>query len=206
MADQYLKQSGLAHLALESRSQSGRGDAGVAMGQTLFPIIVNLRGDPKDKAFLAAAERTLGTALPLTPNRTATAGLLTIMWLGPDEWWVVGPSEATGLAETLRQATAGLHAAVTEVGDSRVCLRLTGPRAGDVLAKGCPLDLHEDSFGGPGACAQSVVAKCGVLLHQVAPPNNDGPALDVYALRSFSGYLWAWLEDAAREYQVAVVL
>jgi sarcosine oxidase subunit gamma len=40
-----------------------------------------------------------------------------------------------------------------------------------------------------------------VLIHQV----DDAPAYDVYVLRSFAEYLWLWLEDAAKEYGMAVV-
>jgi len=39
-----------------------------------------------------------------------------------------------------------------------------------------------------------------VLIHQV----SDAPAYELYVLRSFADYLWRWLEDAAREYGVAV--
>ena len=79
-------------------------------------------------------------------------------------------------------------------------IRVTGPRARDLLAKGCPLDLHPSLFA-KGACAQTVMAKAGVLIHAV----DDGPTYDLYVLRSFAEYLWRWLEDAAQEYGVAVL-
>ncbi len=33
----------------------------------------------------------------------------------------------------------------------------------------------------------------------------EGPTFEVYVLRSFAEYLWAWLEDAGREYGVSVI-
>ena len=33
----------------------------------------------------------------------------------------------------------------------------------------------------------------------------EGPVFEVYVLRSFAEYLWAWLEDAGREYGVSVI-
>jgi sarcosine oxidase subunit gamma len=72
-----------------------------------------------------------------------------------------------------------------------------------VLAKGCPLDLHPRAFA-TGNCAQSLLAKASVLIHL---PNDDaqrGPTFDLYVARSFAHYLFAWLEDAGREYGVQV--
>ena len=45
-----------------------------------------------------------------------------------------------------------------------------------------------------------------MVLHQIGETEEDGPAFDIYVLRSFSEYLWCWLEDAAREYGLAVVM
>ena len=97
-------------------------------------------------------------------------------------------------------ALAGQTYALTELGDSRCCITLAGPRARDLLVKGCPLDLHPRAFGA-GRCAQSLIAKAGVTLYQV----SDEPAYQIYVLRSFAEYLWLWLEDGAREYGLAVL-
>ena len=66
--------------------------------------------------------------------------------------------------------------------------------------KGTSLDLHPGVFG-PGRCAQSSIARCHMLLHQT----GDAPAYEIYVHRSFSDYLWRWLQDAAREYGVQVL-
>jgi sarcosine oxidase subunit gamma len=105
----------------------------------------------------------------------------------------------------LRAALAEQRCAVTDVSESRTCIHVRGPRARDLLAKGCPLDLHPRVFG-PGRCAGTLMAKAGVTLHQVAGDDApDGPAYDLYTTRSFADYLWRWLEDAAREYGLAVL-
>ncbi len=45
-----------------------------------------------------------------------------------------------------------------------------------------------------------------MTLHLFADESAEqGPIFEVYVLRSFAEYLWAWLEDAGREYGVAVV-
>ncbi len=218
MVEAYLRQSALAHLGLEGRGEAPRGDAGVAMGERPHRGIVNLRLDPGNDEAMAALEAAFGFALPTAPNTrvandTAGDADTIALWLGPDDWWLVepDPEPETGpaLAEKLRAALAGHFAAVTEVGESRTCIRVSGPNARALLQKGCPLDLHPSVFKA-GACAQSILAKAGVTLHlftdeAVAQAGAEGPIFDIYVVRSFAEYLWAWLEDAGREYGVRVV-
>ena len=78
-----------------------------------------------------------------------------------------------------------MHAAITDVTDGRVAFRLAGPSAREVLAKGCPLDLHPRAFA-PGRCAQSLLAKASVLIHLVDDGPERGPSFDVYVARSFA--------------------
>ncbi|HEX5078735.1 MAG TPA: sarcosine oxidase subunit gamma family protein [Geminicoccaceae bacterium] len=165
---------------------------------------IELRGDPADRAFMAAVGRTLDLLLPGEPNTTAGRGELAALWLGPDAWLLTSPPpQVAGHVAALRQALADVHAAVTEVSDGRVVLRLAGPSARDVLAKGCPLDLHPRAFAA-GRCAQSLLAKASVLIHLVNDDAPRGPTFDLYVARSFAHYLFAWLEDAGREFGAQV--
>ena len=200
MAEDYLRQSALAHLHLEARATDEAGEAGVVLCERAHVGKINLRVTPDEEAIAAALAEVLGTALPLTPNTVAEAGGHRVLWLGPDEWLVVTePGAEEALAEALETALAAHHAAVTLVTDSRAVIGLGGPNARDVLAKGCSLDLHPRVFG-VGRCAQSHLAKATVLLHQT----DEAPAYDIYVLRSYADYLWRWLEDAGLEYGVAV--
>lgn len=195
-----LKRSGLASLGLQARAQEEAGEAGVAMSEGPARRIVDLRGTADDKAFLAAAKTALGLDLPLEAGGTAGDAALRVFWLGPDEWWILCPEEAEDPAPKLAKALAGQHVAITDVGESRTCIRVSGPKARMLLEKGCPLDLHARNFGA-GRCAGTVLAKAAIVLHQT----DDGPTYEVYVLRSFSEYLWMWLEDGAREYGFAVL-
>ena len=218
MVEAYLRQSALAHLGLEGRGLATRGEAGVAMTERPHRGIVNLRLDPTNAEAMAAVEAAFGFALPITAN-TSAANInaedadTIALWLGPDEWWLVVPGpepEADPvLAEKLRAALTDHFAAVTEVGESRTCIRVSGPSARALLQKGCPLDFHPRAFLA-GACAQSILAKAGVTFHlfadeSAAQTGAEGPVFDLYVARSFAEYLWAWLEDAGREYGVAVL-
>ena len=202
MAD-YLRQSPLAHLGLEGRAESGRGTAGVALAERPFQGIVDLRG--RSGEIGVAFEKVFGFALPVEPNSVGGKGRTAALWLGPDEWWVISQTENSRTAEKLSKALSGHAAAVIDIGESRTCIQVSGPNARDLIAKGCPLDLHPRVFG-PGACAQTLLAKAGVMLHMVSGDRaRGGPAYNLYVVRSFADYLWRWLEDAAQEYGVAVV-
>ena len=206
MVEPYLRQSPLAHLGLAARAEDGREVAGIVMGELRHRGIVDLRGKADAAGFAAAATTALGFALPTEAGIAADKGDVTALWQGPDEWWIVtsggGGEEGADMVDRLRKALDGQQAAVTEIGESRCCIRVAGPHARDLLAKGCPLDLHPRVFGA-GRCAGSLLAKAGVTLHLVSD-GPEGPAFEVYVLRSFADYLWRWLEDAAQEYGMVV--
>jgi sarcosine oxidase, subunit gamma len=179
---------------------------GVRLCERLGLGKIDLRGDPHDRAFMTAVGRVLDLLLPGEPCSSARKGQLAALWLGPDQWLLTCPAEETGgLIKALRDALADVHIAVTDVSDARIALRVAGPSARDVLAKGCPLDLHPRVFTA-GGCAQSLLAKAAVLIHLVDDDQTRGPAFDVYVARSFAHYLWMWLEDAGREYGVEIQL
>lgn len=205
MIEPYLRQSALDHLGLAGRAGEAPAGVGVTLAEKTLPAAVNLRGNAGDPAFVEVVRAALGATLPTQPNTVALGDDLALLWLGPDEWLAVRHAAAPGaeaeLAAKLRGSLDGVRAAVTEVGESLCCIAVAGPRARDLIAKGCPLDLHPRVFGGTGHCAQSHLAKAAITLHQT----DDGPAFDLYTRRSFADYLWRWLEDAAREYGLAIV-
>jgi len=197
----------LAHLARVAQAKRGPANQdgprpAVTLSERPIRGQFTLRGDGEDPAFLQAVQETVGVAVPVKPNTVCTSpdGAVHLLWLGPDEWLLVtSDAFAAAFSERLRTALSGLHAALVDVSDGRTVIVLAGDKARDVLAKGCPLDLHPRVFG-PGHCAQSHLAKAHVILHQL----DETPTFDIYVHRSFAGYLWTWLEDAADEYGYAI--
>ncbi len=201
MVEGYLRQGVLDHRHLDARAVDDIGDAGVTLGERRFLGKIDLRGEPTKK-FRDAVAGVLGVAPPTAPNTAAGDDARTVLWLGPDEWLIVTPPGAEDeTARALRAALAGHHAAVTDVSEGRTVIALAGPHARDVLAKGCPINVHPRVFGA-GHCAQSTYGKANVLVHQT----SDAPAFDIYIERSFADYLWACLEDAAEEYGLAITI
>ncbi len=199
MVEQYLRQGPLDHLQLVARAAS-TAENPVGMAELPFLAMVNLRGAASDAAFTDAVKGVLGAELPTVANTWTSSTKGELLWLGPDEWLAISAKgEETAIADKLRKALDGQHASVTEVGEARTTIRLSGPRARDVIAKGCPLDLHPSVFA-DGQCAQSHIGRALTLLQC-----RDRETIDIHVLRSFAEYLWIWLEDAAREYGVSVL-
>ena len=167
---------------------------GVTFSAHTALTLIDLRGDPHDAAFLASARTALGTALPLTPDTTVEGKGCEVLWLGPDEWLLAGrdPTPVNGRLSIERGF-------LTDVSHGRAGWRIGGPRAFDLLAKGCSLDLHPRAFRA-GDCAQTALAHVGVLLHR-----RDIVTFDIYCARSYARHLWHWLTGAAAEfgYEVA---
>ena len=100
------------------------------------------------------------------------------------------------LESRIREAAQDEPVSVIDVRAQRTTLLVTGPRAHDLLAHGCPLDLHPRAFAA-GRCAQTTLGRTQVVL--VA---RDEPRAGFWVLvrSSFAGYLADWLLDAATEY------
>jgi len=205
MAEPYLRQSPLAHLQLFAAGGTAPEESAVVMREHAHRTMVTLRGDASDEAFRAAVAETVGTAPPSEPLTARTSGARSILWMGPDEWLVVAPPEdRETLPAKLASALDGQHAAAVEVGESMTVIGLSGPRASDVIAKGCTIDLHPSAFG-PGRVVRTLLAKSGIILHRLSE-NAAGatPTFEITVHRSFADYTWRWLEDAGLEYGVAI--
>lgn len=194
MAEAEIRVGPLARLgdALDATSSDGA----VRLREISFAALINIRGNAGDPAFVKAVKRGLGVAVPDAPNTALSANGLRALRLGPDEWLVVGEDgEQEGLIQRLEEALHGQHVSIVDVSAHRTLLELSGPRARDVLEKGCLLDLHPRSFG-PGRCVGTIIAKTQVYLEQV----DDGPTYRLCVLRSFARHLASWLLDAGVEY------
>lgn len=188
-----LRRSPLAdHAGLAAMAAPG---GGLRVVELPFLTQVNLRVDPQGPAAARVAER-LGVALPMRPNTVAVAGARSVLWLGPDEWLVVGPDgDLPDLVPLLTGSLAGDPGAVVDVSSNRTTIEVSGPDARGLLEKGVAIDLHPRSFGA-GRCAQTLLARAQVVLWQV----TDAPSYRVLVRGSFAGYLADWLVDAADEY------
>lgn len=133
----------------------------------------------------------VGIAPPKAP-KTASGLDSALVWAGPYQWLCV--SNRPELVPRLAAGLAGL-AAVSDQSDARAILRVSGPRIREVLAKGCPIDLHPRAFA-PGDAALTAIAHIGVHIWQI----DAAPTYDVTVSRSMAASFWSWFAAAAAEF------
>ncbi|MDQ0964491.1 sarcosine oxidase subunit gamma [Streptomyces sp. B4I13] len=179
-------------LAAVTRASGGT----IRLAELPFLTQLDVRLDAKGAA-ADAVGLALGLTLPLEPDTVVRAGESTALWLGPDEWLLVGPpGGARELERRIREAAGEEPVSVTDVSAQRTTVLVAGAGARDLLAHGCSLDLHPRAFGS-GRCAQTTLGRTQVVL--VA---REEPSAGFWVLvrSSFAGYLADWLLDAATEY------
>ena len=91
---------------------------------------------------------------------------------------------------------SAIHAVVV-VSDRMIGIGVAGRRARDVLAAGCPLDLHPAVFA-PGAVTRTLLGKATVVLRRPAAVER----YELWVNGSFAPYLWLFLRNAALEFGV----
>ncbi len=174
-------------------------DASQAQQSKLFRLrerpfleLVNVRGDARDAAFIAAVESAIGARLPTQANTVAHGSECDALWLGPDEWLVRSNEARTPELEgTLRGALGALFASVVDVGSGYTVLEASGERVRDVISRGCPLDLHPKVLQ-RGQCVQSHYFKASIVL---IPTADD--IFELIVRRSFADYFCRIMLDAA---------
>ena len=168
--------------------------AGAAVSMTPLPPMSRfvLRARP---AAIEAAAGPLGMRLPLVACRSAIAGDLAALWLGPDEWLLLAPAgDGAALAAALEVAMGTAPHSLVDVGHRQSGLTVAGAHATTVLNVGCPLDLDAEAFP-PGMCTRTLLGKVEVVLWR-----TGAHSFQVEAWRSFLPYVWQFLEEAAREF------
>jgi len=156
-------------------------------------LILRARGN--DREVSARLQRAYGLSLPLDPN-TVSGVDAPVFWMGPGKWMIVNDCHETErFRERVKSVLHDVVCIVSDCSDVHTVIRVSGRNARALIARGCSLDLHPKHFA-PGHCAQSLIARIPVLLHQI----DDLPSFDLYVDTSFSVYFWHWLQDASSEY------
>ena len=169
----------------------------ITLAEMQFAAAWNVQGDTSRADFTGQVLRQFSIALPTAPNTTTRSEALTAFWLGPRSWLLVAEAAGSPLADFVekRNALNAAGGALFDLSASRVAYRLAGDGAADVLATGCPLDLHPHAFR-VGDCAQSVFGRVNALLFK----SDDAPTLIIMVARSFARDVWQHLSLAAAQF------
>ena len=142
----------------------------------------------------ASASRVFGPVLDTAPMRANQAGGRAALWLGPDEWLMIArDGDLDAILRALAAEPMPPHSAV-DVSHRNTGLVLSGPKAADVLAAGCPLDLDPAAFA-VGTATRTLLGKAEIVLWRQAADR-----FHVECWRSFAPYVHAFLAEAALEY------
>jgi sarcosine oxidase subunit gamma len=134
----------------------------------------------------------LGT-MPEDEPRYVVGEGIALVGCGPGQWLALAESERQ-LVSRLTVAVAGA-ASMIDLTSAKAVIRIAGPRARDVLAKGCGLDLHPTEFPA-GSAAATQVDHVACQLWQI----NATPAYELMVGRSLAKSFWSWLTTSAAEY------
>jgi sarcosine oxidase subunit gamma len=170
---------------------AGRGDDLARLGAREVPFPTQLSVRTREPG---------GLGLPVEPNTWLEVDMREALWLGPDEWLVVGwPNTALsftrggfahrGLGSDI---VTGFEAAesLVDVSANRVVIELAGDRRFELLEQGCGLDLHPRSWRA-GRCAQTLLARVPVILQE------RPEATRVFVRPSYAGWLLGWMVAVA---------
>lgn len=145
---------------------------------------------------IAAASSALGLPSSESSCRAAAQGDWAVLWLGPDERLLIGPSErGDETLALLGSALTGRSHSLVEVSHRQVALEISGPHAAAALNAGCPLDLDIRAFP-VGMCTRTVLAKSEIVLWRTAEQT-----FRVEVSRSFASYVSKLLATVAREFR-----
>ena len=169
----------------------------VELREVSFLTMVGLRVDRNSDAGQRIAAVTGG--LPAASGGVSGTGDTSVLWLGPEEFLVVAPTEAHeslggDLIQALREALADGAGQVVDLSANRTTFELTGPRARAVLEKGCSLDLHPRVLSA-GTALSTEVGNIPVVLWKTGEES-----FRIFPRASFADFLGRWLLDAMREY------
>jgi sarcosine oxidase subunit gamma len=146
----------------------------------------------KAEALASAIRETYGVELPQHPARVEGRGIA-FVWAGPHQWLAVAErANGRDLELELKPRLAGL-ASVVDQSDGRVIVRVAGPLAAEVLAKGVPIDLHPSSFGANSA-AITHASHIGIVLWKL----DETPTFEMGMFRSFADSFAHWLLESAQ--------
>ena len=131
---------------------------------------IDLRADPRALPFKSPE-----------PNASTMWSGRDVLWLGPDEWLVVGdPGTEGSIQRELEGAMTDHHHSVVDVSANRIVFELVDGL--EALSSGCGLDLHPSRWT-PGMCAQTLFGGAQVILQRL-----DERTTRVFVRPSFADY------------------
>jgi sarcosine oxidase subunit gamma len=154
-------------------------------------LVLHARADGR-----VAAAPAWGVGFPELACRAEIGNGRATLWMGPDEFLLIGTDASSGetVIGRLEQALEGRPHALVDVSHRQFALEVRGPKAELILSAGCPLDLDLAAFP-VSMCTRTLFAKADVLLWR-----TGGDTFHMEVWRSFQGYVSGLLAEIAGEF------
>ena len=159
---------------------------------------INLRGNSKQKDFMANVGKILDTLVPTDPNTINSNNKLKIIWLSPSEWLIEISKidDFNKILLDLKNSLNSQNTAVTDVTENKTILKLSGIYLYKLLSKFMIIDLdkimHKES-----SVAQTIFVKAPVLIIR-NHKNNEKQSIDLHTNRSHAQYIINLLIDGSQ--------
>lgn len=115
----------------------------------------------KDQAFATAATAIFATAALPPPGEWQQAEVYSLIWTGPDQWFIEAPFASHEDIAQILKAGLGGSASVTEQTDGWVRFDVQGARVVDLLERLCPAPSRRMQTG---AATRTLLEHMGCLL------------------------------------------
>ena len=115
-----------------------------------------------------------------------------ILWSAPNTWLVV--SRKKDIIKTIKKKCSNEDFAVTDISHSRSTIQIKGPKAKEVLKKGCPINFNEFEKNN---CAGSVFHGINIVIDCI---ENNPQTFNLITLRSFGESFYHHVTDASLEF------
>ena len=181
----------MADMLSANRIEVLSGKAGGGAGVQLHPAPAASRASLRAGSdALDALGGALGLSLPTQAKTSSSNNGHHALWIGPDEWLLIGPEGTDYVGMTAQ--TGALHSMV-DISHRNVGMIVSGPKAARAINAACPLDLSDAVFP-VGACARTVFGKIEIVLYRMS---EDSYRVECW--RSFAGYCFGLLHEGAAD-------
>ncbi len=155
--------------------------------------MITLRGDLGAEDLAKAVKAATGIALP-EAGKTNSGKSGAVAWMSPDELLLlVDHAQADTIVADLDKALTGTHMLALNVSDARAMFTLEGADIRDVLAKGTPANLSEDTFQ-IGDMRRTRLGQIAVAFWF-----SSDTVASVVCFRSVGDHVFNWLKSAAQK-------
>ncbi len=163
---------------------------GFAKIREIGPLgMITLRACIDTKGLVPAIKAVTGLGLP-DARRIVGQGETFVGWMSPDEYLLILPyGDVQNALNTIATKLAGQHHLAADVSDARAVFRVEGPKAAQVIAKLCPVDL--DALE-PGELRRTRAAQVAAAFWR------DGDGFTLVSFRSVAGYVMGLLTHSAQ--------